>query len=338
MGVPSPNPGAPAPKDTPRVAVESRAVLAAVLGRVLASSTDVGWTSLLVELREKPASIVAPTSYESLTTPDQTFVMTVSGDIELERFDGGVWRRTVRQAGSATLTPGGWVDRIRWRLLAPAAFRTAHVVLPTDVLLEADDEFRRAGLRRGPATNSLKSLWYSDPTVAQVIVSLVRAVRAGTPGLYADSVARFLAAHLLSPHATWADGVHDRRSPGVLTDRRLARALEYMSAHFREAVSLDCLAAEAAVSKYHFARLFRAATGEAPHAYLVRLRLECGQQLLRETDLTVAEVAASCGYATAAHFGQAFARETGLTPTAYRAARRRGTDGNGIGVRPRTYS
>lgn len=305
-----------------RYAAESQAALAVIPGRVLARSTDAGWTSVLLELREKSARVGETTAHESLPTPDPGIVLTVDGDLELECFGGGVWRRVVRQPGSAGLTAGGQVDRLRWRLRDPTPVRTAHLYVPAALVHEAEEEFRRAGSRRHEGT--LSSLGFRDSAVAHAILALLDATRAGAPDLYAESVAQFLATHLLSPHAAWLDGTEDRRSPAPLTDRRLARAREYLSAHFREPVSLDDVAAEAGVSKFHFVRLFRAATGQAPHAYLVRLRLQCARRLLRDSELTVAEVAASCGYASAAHFGRAFARETGQTPTAYRAARRGG--------------
>lgn len=74
------------------------------------------------------------------------------------------------------------------------------------------------------------------------------------------------------------------------------------------------------MSKFHFVRLFRAAVGETPVAYLARLRLDAAGRLLRDTDLTVVEVAAACGYPRVTHLGTAFQRHAGRTPTAFRAA------------------
>ena len=309
----------------PRFAAASRASILTHPGRSVVRSTDVGWTSLLLEVFESDAAAVASdTAYESPPTPDQTLVVSLGGDYELGCCSNGVWRWAARSAGSAGLTPAGVTDRLRWRARGPDSIRSAHVYLPSSSFDDAGEHFRRAGTQY--RTDALSSLGFHDAVVAQAVLSLVRAAEAGAPDLYAQAVAQYLAVHLLSFHSGWAHGTADDRSPGPLTDRRLARVLEYMTAHYREPLALERLAAEAGISKFHFVRLFRAATGEAPYAYLVRLRMRAARRLLGDTDLTVAEVAGASGYPSATHFGRAFARHAGRSPSAFRAevrARRR---------------
>lgn len=87
---------------------------------------------------------------------------------------------------------------------------------------------------------------------------------------------------------------------------------------YDQELSLDELAALCGLSKYHFARLFKRATGAAPIAYRNMLRLRHAQSLLEETELTVADVAAAVGYRDPAYFSAQFKAETGLSPRAYR--------------------
>jgi AraC family transcriptional regulator len=82
------------------------------------------------------------------------------------------------------------------------------------------------------------------------------------------------------------------------------------------------LADAAGLSPSHFARGFKASTGLPPHRYLIRLRIEHGQALLRDTDLPIAEVAAACGFAHQEHLTRAFGRWVGTTPACYRRLRR----------------
>jgi AraC family transcriptional regulator len=72
------------------------------------------------------------------------------------------------------------------------------------------------------------------------------------------------------------------------------------------------------LSQFHFARMFRRSVGRPPHGYLTDLRMERAKQLLRETDLPLAQVAARVGYQTQAHFTGVFHREVGTTPRTYR--------------------
>ena len=304
--------------DAPRFDPASRTAALALPGRLVESSTRVGWTSLLLEARVwEGAAALAGVGGESPPTPDQTLAVSLSGEVRLAALRNGVWRHAVRQAGSAGLTPGGVTDRLRRRAHGPDPVRTAHVYLPAAVFRDAVEHFRRAGAPH--RAEPLNALAFRDPVVTHAVLALLRAAEAGAPDLYAATVAQSLATHLLARHSGWGDWADDRRDPGPLADRRLARVVEYMSAHFAEPLALERLAAEAGVSRFHFARLFRAATGESPHAYLVRLRMRAARHLLRDTALTAAEVAAATGYASPAHFTRAFARHVGRTPTAFRA-------------------
>ena len=111
--------------------------------------------------------------------------------------------------------------------------------------------------------------------------------------------------------------------PGHLSDARLSRVVEFMSVNFNRRLSLDELAAEAAVSKFHFARLFREKVGRSPLAFLAALRLDSAHRLLVTSDLPVAIIGYECGYSSPSHFTAAFSARYGITPSALRAARGR---------------
>jgi len=85
-------------------------------------------------------------------------------------------------------------------------------------------------------------------------------------------------------------------------------------------LTLGNLADEACLSVNHFIRAFRQQTGLTPHRYIVLRRLERGIALLKEPDMSVAEVADGIGFATPSHFVAAFRRTMGVTPGAFQAA------------------
>jgi AraC family transcriptional regulator len=102
----------------------------------------------------------------------------------------------------------------------------------------------------------------------------------------------------------------------------LARATEYLHAHFREVVRIDDVAAAAGV---HAARLtveFRRRHRMPLGTYVRRLRLDWAAERLAVTTLPIAAIAAEAGYTDQAHFTRALKRATGTTPAAYRRARR----------------
>lgn len=112
-----------------------------------------------------------------------------------------------------------------------------------------------------------------------------------------------------------ATGVRGGLSPVV---RR--RVLDYIEQHLDAPLSLGDLAALAALSEYHFARMFRVSVGLAPHRYVLARRLAHATERLRTQDLPLSDIALCCGFASASHFANRFREAFGATPTQYRAA------------------
>ena len=137
--------------------------------------------------------------------------------------------------------------------------------------------------------------------------------------LFTDTVTRALSLHLLRTYS--AESQYTKVSPGAMVGWRLRRALDYMQANLSENLSLAQLAAVAELSPSHFVRAFRLATGEPPHRYLIRLRMEQARHLLEHTRLPVIEIGLRCGFEQTTHFATAFRKTTGLSPRAYRTAR-----------------
>jgi AraC family transcriptional regulator len=105
--------------------------------------------------------------------------------------------------------------------------------------------------------------------------------------------------------------------PPRLDDRRLARVVDYVEANLSEPIAAGELAAVAHVSLFHFTRIFRAATGRTPHAYLQARRVERAKAMLRGPTPLIA-VAMACGFSSQSHFGEVFKAQTGATPGQWR--------------------
>ena len=102
--------------------------------------------------------------------------------------------------------------------------------------------------------------------------------------------------------------------------RRLKRAADLLTARLDDPPLLAELAAAAAVSPFHFHRIWRALTGETVGQSTLRLRVEASQELLRKEGATVTETAAAVGFGTPQSFARAFRRHTGLTPSMHRGS------------------
>lgn len=101
-------------------------------------------------------------------------------------------------------------------------------------------------------------------------------------------------------------------------DEGVSLVQSWVRRHLGEEIDLARLAALLEQSPRHFSRRFRAATGESPLAYVLRLRLDSARELLRDTNLTVAEVGEACGFRGSAYFGRVFRQRLSMTPGEYR--------------------
>jgi AraC family transcriptional activator FtrA len=99
---------------------------------------------------------------------------------------------------------------------------------------------------------------------------------------------------------------------------RLARLMDFIRAHPAAPHSVATLAARAAMSPRTLQREFTAATGLAPHQWLVRERLERAKELLETTRLTAQGIAARVGLGSAESLRHHFRQRVGTTPAAYR--------------------
>jgi AraC family transcriptional regulator len=98
------------------------------------------------------------------------------------------------------------------------------------------------------------------------------------------------------------------------------RCLEFMRARLSEDVSLDELAAEARLSPFHFARMFKRSVGVPPRVHLTQLRMERTCELLETTDLSITEIAQEVGYSANQVLARVFTKHRRMSPSDYRRA------------------
>ncbi|WP_245731164.1 helix-turn-helix domain-containing protein [Rubrimonas cliftonensis] len=115
-------------------------------------------------------------------------------------------------------------------------------------------------------------------------------------------------------------GAPIRRAKGGLAPWAERRCLDLMRARLSEDLSVDELAAEAQLSPFHFARMFKQSVGVPPRVYLTRLRVEKVCELLELTDLSITEIALEVGYSSNQILARVFAKHRRMTPSEYRRA------------------
>jgi transcriptional regulator GlxA family with amidase domain len=109
---------------------------------------------------------------------------------------------------------------------------------------------------------------------------------------------------------------HFGQDPRLL--RRLLRAKDRMDAASHEEWPVTRLAKVSGVSEAHFARSFKEAFGLPPHRYLLTRRIEKATALLRDTDLSITDIAFQTGWSSLGTFGRIFRDITGKAPGEFR--------------------
>jgi AraC family transcriptional regulator len=224
----------------------------------------------------------------------------------------GVERKTPPAVGSIAVVPAGSSPVVRWQ-------GSKDIVLiylePSLIARVGAESFELDSSR-----TMLPPLYgLNVPELRASMLGVDAELRAGGAGgsLLAESFANVLAVHLIR-HIT-GPGRLKAAADGVLPRPKVRRVIEYIMENLENNPTLQQMARVVHLSSYHFARQFKAATGLAPHQFVIARRIERAQNLLRTNDeLGLAEVAFRSGFANQSHFCFHFKRITGVTPRRFR--------------------
>jgi AraC family transcriptional regulator len=280
------------------------------------SSREAGWENIAVSTYSMPfenGRTRVP------TIPDIHLVLIEQGALYVEsRDEDGLLEKVHARPGDLFLTPGGSVPyEVSWRTLSPEPIQSLQVHLNADLFARTTAQMMQDDLAhlKLPALSGFR-----DPLLTQIALALPRALAQAAPTgrLYADAAAQMLAVHLLSHYLAARAPLQIQDSTQGLTHRQITQLTDYLLAHLHTSLSLETLAQQVGLSAYHFAHLFRKTTGETPHQFVIRTRLETAQRLLKETNWPLSQVALSVGFQSQSHFTQVFNERLGETPRQYR--------------------
>ncbi|MGA3000576.1 MAG: AraC family transcriptional regulator [Acetobacteraceae bacterium] len=288
---------------------ETHGILLRPEKEILASSDNKAWPSVYASLQRE-----VPFEGSFSSVPDQLIVLHLGGPIMVHRrIQKGEASRLI-PPGGLFMMPGGMDFGVRTSGTLP----TLHLYLRRGLIEEVAETI----LPGEPAhLELLPRFGDSDPLIERLMLGVRDALYDEAPSAtpYVDYLGRAIAARLLRGHSSASP---PDTAPTRLGRGQLNKAIEYMEAHLEQSIGLTAIAAATGLSPSHFARQFRTTMGMAPHQYLMRLRIERALCLLDETDTPVVEIAFTCGFANQEHLTRLFKRSRGVTPAAYRRARR----------------
>lgn len=263
------------------------------------TSAGLGWSDLYVSTqRERP--------YHDRFDPAGTHLLVLhcSGPVTVRRGRARLTSSELVQPGGLFLHPAGQPLAVE----LGGQLDTVHVYLSDAAVQNAHDGDRPVELA--------EELGTTDPLVEQLMLTLDGVVRRWEPAArtYVDHLGTLLAAHLARGHST----SHAWAPTAGLTGGELARLKDVMCGRLAEPLPLAELAAVVSLSVSQFTRRFKAATGQTPHRYLVRLRVDAAARLLRAGTMPIATVATTCGFSHQEHLTRVLRTHLGTTPAALR--------------------
>ncbi|MFT4111197.1 helix-turn-helix domain-containing protein [Silvibacterium sp.] len=235
----------------------------------------------------------------------------LSGSPELEWWCDGKNAVERPLTGALILLPPGTRDRLRWK----GGTERFVVSLDAGFVRDFANELKY-GLQP-----SFQAQWnFHDEALRALLGEIGREATEGWPlgTLYGDLLGLSLTTLLLQRHANEKIKLPQLR--GGLSPKTLKSSLEFITDNLHRDLPLREIAASAGMSPFHFARLFRNATGQTPHQYLLDQRFNRAKWLLRFSHLSVSQVGSEVGFTNHTHFTRTFRRKEGITPTIWRGA------------------
>jgi len=275
------------------------------LEHIVQSSSGKGWHGLDV------AEIIHPLDDFALPAlPRHILVINLSAPSTIQERLAG--RQGHLGTGNVVILPAG--APTTWHLEREGEVRHLHLYLSPTLL----QQIATSADIDPDTVEFVDTLGMFDPRIETIALSLLSELRSEGLGgrLYVESLANILGIHLLRQHSSVKQPSLPR---SVGLDRAtLRRVNSYIEEHLAEDLSLSEIAAVAFLSPYHFARLFKASTGFAPHQYVIGRRIERAKLLLSTTNWSLTAIAHAVGFAHESHLALHFKRLTGLLPSSYR--------------------
>jgi AraC family transcriptional regulator len=118
------------------------------------------------------------------------------------------------------------------------------------------------------------------------------------------------------------DNTRALRAPNDRDKKRVTGALRRIESDSAQKLSVNELAADAAMSPFHFLRVFEQVVGVTPAQYILRTRLRRAALALRGSAASIATLAVECGFTDLSTFNRQFKRVMGVSPSTFRGGRR----------------
>jgi AraC family transcriptional regulator len=273
---------------------------------LILSTQSMGWNGILVEQYQIPPDSSCEASLPALSAHWLNFPLGESMRLTQKRDDR--LHESTFHKGDLIFVPAGQPSY--WRSRANNISESILRIYLQPKLVTQIVESSELDAARIDLTHRYDG---SAPQLHQIALMLLAELQSGgiMGELYIESLTQLLVIELLR-HYSRAQTITSVK-PG-LTHARIQSAIDYIHAHLGCDLTLMRIAASINISPSHFASLFKQATGDSLHQYVIKQRVERAKLLLTTTDLPIASIAFQVGFSSQSHLNQHCKRLTGMTP------------------------
>jgi AraC family transcriptional regulator len=280
-----------------------------VPGDLTVSSPDEGWSGVSVRgYRYQDSDVEVP--------PMRDFMIVAyrRGVTDMRRKLDSGWHHEQLRPGDVSLLTRAADSHWRW----DTPIEVVHVYLTHDQLAATCRAMYGREVSDVELHDTIKA---DDPAIHRAAMAIAQEAAQGGVGsdLLVDSLTTQLSVAILRRHANILFRSPD--TPECLSFRQEHLVRDHIQTHLARRLTLDDLAGAVGLSKFHFARQFRASTGTTPHEFVLRARLDRARLLLERTDTPLGEVAQACGFSDQSHMNRIVKQRLGATPGAIRSRR-----------------
>lgn len=210
-----------------------------------------------------------------------------------------------------TFSPRG--ARIKgWSLFEPTPQSFLTISFDTKALFSGNEV-------KPDLSSARSALYFRDGDLLRTMIKIERVFTGASPMDQLRLETLMMLAVLELSQVVDSRGVNLQPAIGArLTSRQLKMVRDYMQENIRRTITLSELANLVGLSRFHFARSFKNTVGQAPHQYVIALRIQAAQAFLKDRGLRMRDVARLSGFANPSEFSRTFVAHTNERPTDYR--------------------
>lgn len=271
---------------------------------VLLSSGTKAWDGILLEHLKFP-----PLDLSEMNAVGNCLTLQLGTPKTVEVKVNGKFNYKQLIPGNVCITPVHHPHSIRWHCNMEVLTLTLEPIFVAQAVQES---------MNSDSVELLMQRGQKDPLIREILLALKAELEAGCPSgrLYGEALGTALAVHLLKNYTTVTSRLSNYEDG--LPRHKLTQVLEYIQTYLDREIKLADLAALVGMSQSYFCRSFKRSMGIAPYQYILQQRVERAKQLLRQNELSIAQIALMCGFKNQSQLTTLFRKLTGITPKVFR--------------------